>query len=110
MRVEQNRNRYRTVAFRMSDAELAELNARVKLSGRQKQDFIIKSVLHQKIVVIGNQVQFERLRSTLEDIAAELRRIERAENVGSELLALIRAAVEIIEGCGSKGDGSTDRH
>jgi hypothetical protein len=100
MRVEQNRNRYRTVAFRVSDAELAELNARVKLSGRQKQDFIIKSILHQKIVVIGNQVQGDRLRQTLDEILAELRRIERAGDVSADTLAPIRTAAEIIVGIG----------
>jgi hypothetical protein len=88
----------------MSDAELAELNERVRLSGRQKQDFIIKSILHQKIVVIGNQIQFERLQTTLDEIAAELHRIEHAEDVSSELLAPIRTAVEIIKGFGSSDD------
>jgi hypothetical protein len=97
MRVEQNRNRYRTVAFRMSDAELAELDARVKLSGRQKQDYIIKSILYQKIVVIGNQVQEERLRQTLDEILAELRRIEHAGEADAETLAPIRTAIEIME-------------
>jgi hypothetical protein len=106
MRVEQNRNRYRTVAFRMSDAELAELDARVKLSGRQKQDYIIKSVLYQKIVVIGNQVQEERLRQTLGEILAELRHVEHAGEVNAETLASIRTAAEIIENLHADEDSS----
>ena len=104
MRVEKHRKRYRTVAFRMSDDELLELNKRVELSGRLKQDFLIKSILHQKIVVIGNQIQSEKLKTTLDEIVAELRRIERAEDVEPELLAPIRTAVEIIEGFGSDED------
>jgi hypothetical protein len=80
----------------MSEDEWQELDKRVELSGRQKQDYLIKSVLHQKIVVIGNQIQFDRLRSTLDEILDELRRIERAENVDEETLAPIRTAVEII--------------
>jgi hypothetical protein len=51
-----------------------------------------------KIVVIGNQVQFERLRTTLDEIAAELRRLICGTDVDDELLAPIRTAVEIIEG------------
>jgi hypothetical protein len=82
----------------MSDAELAELDKRIALSGRQKQDYLIKSVLYQKIIVIGNQVQFEKLRSTLDEILIELRRIENAENASEELLAPIRTAIEIISG------------
>jgi hypothetical protein len=88
----------------MSDYELLELNKRVALSGRQKQDFIIRSILHQKIVVIGNQVQYENLKIVLEEIIAELRRIERAEDVDDEWLAPIRTAVEIVEGFSSSED------
>jgi hypothetical protein len=101
MRIENHRKRYKTVAFRMSDDELHELDKRVELSGRQKQDYLIKSVLHQKIVVIGNQVQFEKLRTQLDEIVSELRRIEHAEEVSENLLVPIRTAIEIINGCGS---------
>ena len=98
MRVEKHRKRYRTIAFRMSDEELHELEKRVTLSGRQKQDYLIKSALYQKIVVVGNQVQFEKLRVQLDEIVTELKRIECAEDVTSDLLAPIRTAVEIING------------
>ena len=74
------------------------------LSGRQKQGFLIKSILYQKIVVIGNQVQFERLRSTLDEILAELRRIEHAEDVDDELFTPIRTAMEIIKGFAGEAD------
>jgi hypothetical protein len=104
MRAEKHRKRYKTVAFRMSDNELHELDKRVELSGRQKQDYLIKSVLHQKIVVIGNQVQFEKLRTLLDEIVSELRRIEHAEEVDENLLAPIRTAVEIINGFGSDSE------
>ena len=102
MRVEKHRKRYKTIAFRMSDDELRELDKRIALSGRQKQDYLIKSVLHQKIVVIGNQVQFEKLKIQLDEIMTELCRIERAEDVSENLLAPIRTAVEIINGFGSE--------
>ena len=98
MRVEKHRKRYRTVAFRMSDDELCELEKRVALSGRQKQDFLIKSALYQKIVVVGNQVQFEKLRTQLDEIVVELKRITHTEDITSDLLAPIRTAVEIING------------
>jgi hypothetical protein len=91
----------------MSEDEWQELEKRTALSGRQKQDFLIKSILYQKIIVIGNQIQFDRLRSTLDEIAAELRRIERASDMDEELVTPIRTAVEIINGFGSgSGEGS----
>lgn len=98
MRVEKNRKRYKTIAFRMSEDELHELDKRIALSGRQKQDYLIKSVLYQKIAVVGNQVQFEKLRVQLDEIVTELKRIERADDMTSDLLAPIRTAVEIING------------
>jgi hypothetical protein len=85
---------------------LFELNKRVELSGRQKQDYLIKSVLHQKIVVIGNQVQFGKLKTQLDEILSELRRIERAEDMSENSLAPIRTAVEIINGFGSESNDS----
>ena len=99
MRVEKHRKRYRTVAFRMSDVELCELEKRVALSGRQKQDYLIKSALYQKIVVVGDQVQFDKLKTQLDEIVTEqLKRITHAEDVTSDLLAPIRTAIEIING------------
>ncbi|MCL1797976.1 MAG: hypothetical protein FWG24_06685 [Eggerthellaceae bacterium] len=57
---------------------------------------MIKSVLYQQIVVVGNKVQFTRLQATLDDIACQLEQIEAASELDSELLLPIRTAVEII--------------
>ena len=63
-----NKNRWRnvTIAFRMSPEENEELNLRVKLCGYQtRQEYIIESVLHQKVTAVGNPlmlVQFRKRR------------------------------------------------
>ena len=52
-----NKNRWRnvTIAFRMSPEENEELDLRVKLCGYQtRQEYIIESVLHQKVTAVGN--------------------------------------------------------
>jgi hypothetical protein len=97
-KVEQNRSRYRTVAFRMSENELAELETRISLSGRDKQDYLIKSVLYQTIVVVGNKVQFEALENQLCEIAEYLKGLESATAFDPAMLLPIRTAVEIIDG------------
>ena len=54
-----NKNRWRnvTIAFRMSPEENAELDLRVKLCGYQtRQEYIIESVLHQKVTAVGNEL------------------------------------------------------
>ena len=69
-----NKNRWRnvTIAFRMSPEENEELNLRVKLCGYQtRQEYIIESVLHQKVTAVGIEEELKRL-TTLEDADEEL--------------------------------------
>lgn len=84
-----DKNRWRnvTIAFRMSPEENEELNNRVKLSGfRTKQDYIIQSVLHQKVVVTENPLMPVQFRQNLQRIEQELERIEKASEMDGELL------------------------
>jgi hypothetical protein len=68
-KIGQNRKCYRTIAFRFSDLEDAESKKRVELSGLQKQDHLfLKSVLFQKINVVGNKLMFERIHDLLIEI------------------------------------------
>lgn len=96
-----NKNRWRnvTIAFRVSPEENEELNNRVRLSGfRTKQDYIIQSVLHKKVVAIGNPLMLVQFRHNLQRIEQELERIEKASEMDGELLTPIRSMLEILEG------------
>ena len=98
-RDDKNRWRNVTIAFRMSPEENEELNNRVKLSGfRTKQNYIIQSVLHQKVVAIGNPLMLVQFRQNLQRIEHELERIEKASDMDGELLTPIRSMLEILEG------------
>jgi hypothetical protein len=68
--------RNQVVAFRMSPEENRALDMHVKLSGLSKQDYIISRVLQQDVVVNGNPRVFKALRSQLEDVVTELRRLQ----------------------------------
>lgn len=97
-RDDKNRWRNVTIAFRMSPEENEELNNRVKLSGfRTKQDYIIQSVLHQKVVAMGNPLMLVQFRKNLQQIERELERIEKASDMDGELLTPIRSILEILE-------------
>lgn len=63
----------------------------------QKQDYLIKSSLHQKVVVIGNRLLFRRMESLLSDIKAELMRIQTASEVEEENLVPLRTVLEMLE-------------
>ena len=72
------RNRWRnvTIAFRMSPEENEELDKRVKLCGYQtRQEYIIESVLYQKITAVGNPLMLVQFRKQLREIETELKRL-----------------------------------
>lgn len=97
-RDDKNRWRNVTVAFRMSPEENEELTQRVKMSGyRTRQEYIIRSVLHQKIVATGNPLMLVSFRQNLQHIEAELERLQDISEMDTELLTPIRTMLEILE-------------
>ena len=51
---QQGRWRNKVVAFRMSPEEDEVLEAKVKLSGLTKQEYIIRRLTDREIIVVGN--------------------------------------------------------
>ena len=86
---EHNRWRNKTVAFRVSPEEDAQIERYVQLSGLTKQDYIIRRLLERDVVVQGNPRVYKALRDQLAAVLGELRRIEAGGDVGDELLATI---------------------
>ena len=93
-----NRWRNKTVAFRVSPEEDAQIGIAVKLSGLTKQDYIIKRLLCRDIVVQGNPRVYKALRDQLAAVLDELRRIEDGSEVSDELLDTIRMIAAIMGG------------
>ena len=93
-----NRWRNKTVAFRVSPEEDAQIEIAVKLSGLTKQDYIIKRLLCRDIVVQGNPRVYKALRDQLVAVLDELRRIEDGSEVSDELLDTIRMIAAIMGG------------
>lgn len=86
------------VGFRMSPEESEELDNRVKLSGYQsKQDYLIQSVLYQKIVAVGNPLMMVQFRKNLQHIENELSRISKISETDEELFTPIRTMLEILQ-------------
>jgi hypothetical protein len=94
------KNRWRTVtvAFRMSPEENQELETRVKLMGfRTRQEYIIQSLLNQKVMATGNPLMLVQFRKQLQHIDAELSRINKSSEVEEELFVPIRTMLEILD-------------
>ena len=97
-RDEHNRWRNRTVAFRVSPEEDAQIERYVQLSGLTKQDYITRWLTHRDVMVQGNPRVFKALRNQLAAVLEELRRIEAGKDVDLELLDLIEMIADILGG------------
>ena len=93
-----NRWRNKTVAFRVSPEEDAQIETAVKLTGLTKQDYIIRRLLRRDVVVQGNPRVYKALRDQLAAVLDELRRIEAGQGVNEELLDTIRMIATIMNG------------
>lgn len=97
-RDENNRWRNKTVAFRVSPEEDAQIERYVQLSGLTKQDYITRRLTHKDVVVQGNPRVFKALRNQLATVLGELRCIEAGSAVNDELLDLIEMIADILGG------------
>ena len=97
-RDEHNRWRSKTVAFRVSPEEDAQIERYVQLSGLTKQDYITRRLTHKDVVVQGNPRVFKALRNQLAEVLLELQRIETGGAVNAELLDLIEMIADILGG------------
>ena len=93
-----NRWRNKTVAFRVSPEEDAQIETAVKLTGLTKQDYIIRRLLCREVVVQGNPRVYKALRHELAAVLTELPRIEDGAGVDEELMDNIELIAAIMDG------------
>ena len=95
-----NKNRWRnkTVAFRVSPEEDAQIETAVRLSGLTKQDYITRRLMCRDVVVQGNPRVYKALRNELAAVLAELQRIEAGAGVDEELMDNIELIAAIMDG------------
>lgn len=93
-----NRWRNKTVGFRVSPEEDAQLEIAVRLSGLTKQDYITRRLLEKDVVVQGNPRVYKSLRNELAAVLNELQRIKAGSDVDDELLETIKLIAVILGG------------
>ncbi len=86
------------VAFRMSPEEDTQLEIAAKLSGLTKQDYIIRKLLNQDVVVQGNPRVYKALRDQLAAVLAELRHMEVGTAPDGDMLETIQLLANIMDG------------
>ena len=98
---QQGRWRNKVVAFRMSPEEDEVLEAKVKLSGLTKQEYIIRRLTDREITVVGNPRVYKALRGQMELIYQELQRLavdEVDEKVPPDLLETLQMVALTLNG------------
>ena len=87
-----HKGRWRTkiISMRMSPEEAKLLDIVVKLSGLTKQDYIIKRLLNQEVIVHGSPRIHKALFSQIHEILEELQRIKQAGEMTEELSKTIQ--------------------
>lgn len=92
-RDEHNRWRNKTVAFRMSPEEAKLLDEFVKLSGFNKQDYLISRVLQREVVVQGNPRVYKALRNELTNLTNQLQNVNQVDD---EFLSVLTQSLTIL--------------
>lgn len=105
-RDEHNRWRNKTIGFRMSPEEAAQLDEAVRLSGLTKQDYITKKLLDREVIVQASPRVYKALRGQLSEMLDELKRIDDGQPVNDELLETINLIAKTMNGL--KGDLPVD--
>ena len=90
--------RNKTVAFRVSEEEAKLIDTQVALSGLTKQEYIVRRLQCQDVVVQGNPRVYKALRNQMADIYEELKRLECCSEANDELLYTIQLIAEIMNG------------
>lgn len=83
-----NHNRWRniTVGFRVSPEENEQLNRAVAMSGLPKQEYCYRKSMDNSITVTPNPRIFKALKTALDDVRTELRRISAETQPSDELM------------------------
>ena len=89
-----NRLRNRTIGFRVSPEEWDLLDRTIKLSGLNKQDYIIANCLHKEITVQPNPRVAVSLKKELKHLTEAL---QIREDLSPELQELLQTSVKMLQ-------------
>lgn len=90
------RLRSRVVGFRMSEEESEELNKKVALSGMNKQDYIIESLLKRKIRIVGCRKVIREVQMQLEAILEELQFLDDNTDIEEDIIVPLKTVLEVL--------------
>ena len=94
----QGRWRNKTIGFRVSEEENAEINALAALAGMSKQDYIICRLTNKDVTVVGNPRVHKALKKQMEQLYLEFQRLCDATQISTETLQVLQYLATIYDG------------
>ena len=94
----QGRWRSKTIAFRVTPEEYAQIGTFAALSGMTKQDYIICRLTDRDVVVMGNPRVHKALKHQMEELIQEIRRLADASELSAEMVTVLEYMTRIYDG------------
>lgn len=84
--------------FRVTADEKNKIERRMALSGLDKQDYLIQSLMRQKVLCLGNVKTFDEMKKQLFLIEEHVKNIKFSDELDSDVLESLRMVLELYEG------------
>ena len=91
----QGRYRSKTIAFHVSPEEYKTIEELAKVHGVCKREYLVCCATRQVISVTGNPRVFKALRTTMEDILAQIKLITNASDISPDLVERLRYVTDL---------------
>ena len=95
---EHKRARNVILNFRVTVEEKKKIERRMALSGMDKQDFLIQSLMRQKVLCLGNVKTFDEMKKQLFEIKESLNTVNTSDQLDEENLESLRMILELYNG------------
>lgn len=83
--------------FRVTEIERDLINQRIEMSGLKKEDYLIESLLYQKILVRGNIKTFDKFRKNIEKISSDIKFGKNISDLEPLQIESLRIILEILK-------------
>lgn len=100
------RTRNQTISFRATPEERAHLEARIKLSGMQKREYFMASLLHQPIKIAVGKYKSDRLGMEIRKLSERFETVKDSEETADLLRECKALMEEFIAMTGSNDENS----
>lgn len=95
------RKRSVTMAFRMTPEDRDRICRLAQMSGMNRQDYIMAKLSDCTVRAAPNVRLLKGLKDSIKDIYLELRRVQKADEINPETLAVLLSLTEILKDLGA---------